>query len=129
MTETDIGAFQTLATSPLHITQSKVNKIKEDVWEQEFKEWTIAEVHLLQSQYSYSITCQHTCTWTRQKQQVRLLYDQKRMSFKDIILATCRQGGKADTTAKHVLEVCDALAVVAARHKAHGKIVKLCDKN
>ena len=140
----DTQAFQPFATSPLHITQFERHRIKGVIWEQQYKKWTDTEVHPLQSQYSHNITPTQRNMPTYMHMdtpgtasnrarlrlaRARLRYDQKRMGFKDITSVTCRQCGKADETVKHVLEVCDAPAVVAIRDKVYGKIVKLCDKS
>ena len=58
----------------------------------------------------------------------RLRHDQQRLGFNNATSVTCRQCGKADETVKHVLEECDAPAVVAIRHNIYGKVVQLCEE-
>ena len=50
------------------------------------------------------------------------------MKFRDVGSVTCRQCGKADETVKHVIETCDAPAVIDIRSRMNRKIRKLCDK-
>ncbi len=58
----------------------------------------------------------------------RLRYDQKRMKFPSITSTTCRQCNKAEETVQHVLEVCDAPAVVDIRQRMRSKLTRLCTK-
>lgn len=141
---TNITSLQSFAATPLHITQVERHRLKGMIWEQQFKTWTVTESHPLQSQYQHNTTPTHynmpqymhidtpttACNRARLRlARARLRYDQKRIGFNDITTTTCRQCGKAEETVKHILEACDATAVVSIRNKIYGKVVKLCDKN
>jgi hypothetical protein len=140
---TDIGPFQSFTTSPLHIIRFEKHRLKEVIWEQEYKLWANTEIHPLQSLYSHGTTptqrnmpaYMHVDTPGTASNRARLRlararlrHDQHRLGFNNITSVSCRQCGKADETVKHVLEECDAPAVVAIRHKIYGKVVKLCER-
>jgi hypothetical protein len=139
---TRILALSAFQHRPLSILDLEKHRLKEVVWQQQYKEWVDTDTHPLHQQYNTQAPTQRIMpTYTHMDTpgaattrarlrfaRARLKVDQKRLKFPDVGSVLCRQCGRADETVKHVLEVCDAPAVVDIRNRMHRKIRKLCDK-
>ena len=137
-----INTFSAFAHNPRSIIDVEKHRLKEIVWEQQYKEWTEDGTHPLQQQYTTQAPNQSNMpTYTHMDTpgaatnrarlrfaRARLKFNQKRMKFKNVGPVTCRQCGKADETVKHVIETCDAPAVIDIRNRMNKKLRKLCTK-
>ena len=137
-----ITALDTFRDTPFSLIDAERHRLKEIIWEQQYKKWTEHGTHPLQQQYTTQAPKQRNMpTYTHMDTpeaatnrarlrfaRARLKFDQKRMKFRGVASVTCRQCGRADETVKHVIETCDAPAVVDIRNRMNNKIHKLCDK-
>ena len=138
-----IAAFQEFKHRPLSLIDIDKMRLKEMIWEQQYKEWTDDEQpHPLQQQYTITPTIQRNMpTYTQLDTpetasnrarlrfgRARLRADQKRLKWQGITSTRCRQCGRAEETVKHVLETCDAPTVVDIRTRMNNKIQKLATK-
>ena len=137
-----ITALDAFRDTPRSLIDVERHRLKEIVWEQQYKEWTENGSHPLQQHYTVQAPTQRNVpTYTHMDTpgaatnrarlrfaRARLKFDQKRMKFRDVGSVTCRQCGKTDETVKHVIETCDAPAVVDIRNRMRKKLRKLCDK-
>ena len=136
-----VTALDQFKHTPLHLIAAERHRLKEIVWEQQYKEWLEDGTHPLQQQYTTQApSSRNMPTYTHMDTpgaatnrarlrfgRARLKYDQRRMKF-PVASVTCRQCGKADETVRHVVETCDAPAVVDIRSRMINKIHKLCNK-
>ena len=139
-----IDALQEFKHRPLLLTEFERHRLKQLVWEQQYTTWRddIDPPHPLHKQYTLTPTIQRNLpAYTHMDTpetasnrarlrlaRARLRYDQKKLNFRDITSITCRQCGRADETVTHVLEQCDAPAVVDIRMRMNNKIHKLAKK-
>jgi hypothetical protein len=138
-----IEALESFKARPLSLTGIERNRLKELVWEQQYRKWRDdTKTHPLHKQYTDTPATQrnmpiytHMDTPETASSRARLRFerarlrvDQKRLNFQNITSVTCRQCGRADETVTHVLERCDAPAVVDIRNRMNNKIHKLADK-
>ena len=137
-----IDTLQEFKHRPLFLSEIERNRLKELVWEQQYTRWTNDGQHPLQQQYNTTPTIQRNMpTYTHMDTpeaasnrarlrftRARLRVDMKRVNFQDVTSVRCRQCGREDETVTHVLQDCDAPAVVDIRTRMNNKIHKLADK-
>ena len=137
------SAFQRFATNPHNLLQIERNKLKQEVWTNEYKQWRRTNFHPLHDYYSQLTTPAQrhlplythiddpgtACNRARLRLgRARLRFDQLRMGFADITSAKCRQCSKDDETVDHVMWFCDDMNVSSLRAKAYKKLGRLVGK-
>ena len=124
-----ITALQGFDQNPHSLTQLDRNQLKRLVWDKQYTTWFNGKQTPLQQQYNTATQTQQTLpTYTHMDTpeaasnrarlrlaRARLRYDQERMGFQSVTSTYCRECGKAPETVQHVIDVCDAPAVVDIR--------------
>lgn len=134
--------FPLFNTNPRLFTQLERSRLKELVWNKQYTEFTTRNTTPLHQQYNTTQISQRTLpTYTQMDTpeaasnrarlrfaRARLRFDQKRMNFQSITSITCRQCNKATETVKHVIDICDAPAVIDLRQRMRSKLTRLCTR-
>ena len=136
------ATFPLFTTNPRAFTQLTRPRLKELVWDKQYTEFTTRNTTPLHKQYNTTHITQRTLpTYTHMDTpkaasnrarlrfgRARLRFDQKRLKFQDITSTRCRQCKKAEETVKHVIDICDAPAVIDLRQRMTHKLTRLCTK-